>query len=163
MPKALANRLLHIEVEGSFTSWLNWAMKSGVNQKVIGFLSFRTDKLFGFDAKSDDLAFATPRSWEMVSNILNTVADDVNTVYPMVAGLVGTDTAIEFRTWCKVWNSLPSIEDVFDGKMPIVPNNCGILFVLVTTQSTNAVAHLWLFRRTYGSHPAVAKKQEVIT
>ena len=51
MPKALANRLLHIEIEGSFDSWLNWAEKSGINQKVIGFLSFRTDKLFGFDAK----------------------------------------------------------------------------------------------------------------
>ena len=43
MPKALANRLLHIEVEGSFDSWKNWAERSGINKKVLGFLSFRTD------------------------------------------------------------------------------------------------------------------------
>ena len=73
MPKALANRLLHIEIEGSFNAWLDWAVINGVNEKVVGILSFRTDRLFGFDAKSDDLAFATPRSWEMVSNILNSI------------------------------------------------------------------------------------------
>jgi hypothetical protein len=78
-------------------------MKSGVNQKVIGFLSFRTDKLFGFDAKSDDLAFATPRSWEMVSNILNTVSDDVNAVYPMIAGLVGQGIAPLDAAACAAW------------------------------------------------------------
>ena len=29
MPKALANRLLHIEVEGSFDSWFHWAVNAG--------------------------------------------------------------------------------------------------------------------------------------
>jgi MoxR-like ATPase len=38
MPKALANRLMHIEVEGSFDAWKKWAIKSGINDKVIGFL-----------------------------------------------------------------------------------------------------------------------------
>ena len=39
MPKALANRLLHIEVEGSFKSWKKWTIGSGINDKVMGFLS----------------------------------------------------------------------------------------------------------------------------
>ena len=71
MPKALANRLMHIEVEGSFDAWKQWAVKSGINDKVIGFLSFKSNYLMGFEGNTDDLAFATPRSWEMVSNILN--------------------------------------------------------------------------------------------
>ncbi|MDD7635850.1 MAG: MoxR family ATPase, partial [Clostridiales bacterium] len=66
MPKALANRLMHIEIAGSFNSWKEWAIRSGINEKVLGFLSFRQSYLMGFDSSSDDLAFATPRSWEMV-------------------------------------------------------------------------------------------------
>ena len=100
MPKALANRLLHIEIEGSFDSWLNWAEQSGINQKVIGFLSFRTDKLFGFDAKNDDLAFATPRSWEMVSNILNNVSS--NAWYADAEGTINSSKeklALTTREW----------------------------------------------------------------
>lgn len=77
MSKALANRLMHIEIEGSFNSWKQWAISSGVNDKVIGFLSFRQSYLMGFDSGSDDLAFPTPRAWEMVSNILNGIDDDM--------------------------------------------------------------------------------------
>ena len=97
--------------------------------------------LMGFDGGKDDLAFQTPRSWEMVSNLLNSVDDNVEIMYPMVAGLVGTGTAIEFRTWCKVWNSLPSIEDVFDGKMPIVPNSTDALYALVSAMAVYAQSH----------------------
>lgn len=74
MPKALANRLMHIEVEGSFKSWKEWAISSGINDKIIGFLSFRQNYLMGFDSGSDDLAFPTPRAWEMVSNLLNGIS-----------------------------------------------------------------------------------------
>lgn len=141
MPKALANRLLHIEIEGNFKSWKGWAIKNGVNSKVIGFLSFRQNHLFGFDSSSDDLAFATPRSWEMVSNILNHIEDDVEKMFPLISGLVGTGTAIEFRTWAKIYNSLPSIDDIFDGENPAVPNETATLYALVSSMVCYAREH----------------------
>ena len=138
MPKALANRLLHIEVEGSFDSWRNWAEASGVNSKVLGFLSFRTDRLFGFDPKSDDLAFATPRSWEMVSNILNNVSEDVNLMYPMIAGLLGSGLAVEFTSWCKRHSDLPETEKIFDGKITFVPTTADALYAVVMSMAEYA-------------------------
>ena len=42
-----------------------------------------------FSTENDDLAFATPRAWEMVSNILNYVSDDVGAVYPLISGCIG--------------------------------------------------------------------------
>ena len=137
MPKALANRLLHIEIEGSFDSWLNWAMKAGINEKVIGYLSYRTDRLFGFDAKTDDLAFATPRSWEMVSNLLNNVSDNVAKIYPLIAGLVGNGTAYEFRSWCKMTN-LPKVEDIFIGKEKKLPETSDALYAVVASMVSYA-------------------------
>lgn len=141
MPKALANRLLHIEIEGSFDSWLNWAEKSGINRKVIGFLSFRTDKLFGFDAKNDDLAFATPRSWEMVSNILNNVSSNVNEVYPMIAGLIGSGLAMEFRSWCGMNGDLPDIEGIFEGTEREIPKTSDSMYAVVNSMCSYAKDH----------------------
>lgn len=151
MPKALANRLLHIEVEGSFKSWKEWAIRSGVNDKVIGFLSFRRQHLMNFDSGNDDLAFATPRAWEMVSNILNHVNPDVDKMYFLIAGVIGTGLAIEFRTWAKVYNDLPNIEDIFDGKQPKVPTGTDAMYALCAAMTAYARDHKDDIRRIANS------------
>ena len=92
MPRALANRFLHINVEGNFMSWKRWAVSAGINSMVTGFLSFRQDYLNKF-CGSDDLAFATPRSWEMVSNVLNYVCCDVEKVY----NIFSSDISFKFN------------------------------------------------------------------
>ena len=141
MPKALANRLLHIEVEGKFSSWKEWAIKRGINEKVVGFLSFRQNYLINSDQRADDLAFATPRTWEMVSNLLNYVSDDVDKMYSLIAGLVGVGIAVEFRTWCKVYSTLPDIKDIFDGKMPPMPKSTDAMYALVSSMTSYAREH----------------------
>ena len=141
MPKALANRLLHIEVEESFSAWKKWAIGAGIHEKVVGFLSFRQQYLMGFDAASDDLAFPTPRAWEMVSRLLSAVSGDVEEMYPLIAGIVGTGTAVEFRTWSKVYRELPSMEDIFDGKMPKIPRNTDAMYALTSAMTAYARAH----------------------
>ena len=141
MPKALANRLMHIEIEGSFNSWKKWAISSGINDKVIGFLSFRQNHLMDFNSSSDDLAFPTPRSWEMVSNILNGIDDDIDNMYSLVAGIIGTGVAVEFRTWAKVYKDLPAVEDIFDGKMPALPTNTDAMYALTASMMAYARSH----------------------
>lgn len=141
MPKALANRLLHLEIEISFDSWRQWAVKSGINGKVLGYLSFRQDALMAFDATSEELAFATPRSWEMVSNILNSVNNDEDEVFSLIAGLVGIGAASEFRTWCKVYQNLPDVSDIFEGKNCTVPRSPDELYALVSAMTVYASQH----------------------
>lgn len=141
MPKALANRLLHIDIQGSFSSWKRWAIRNGINEKVLGFLSFKQEYLMDFKPESEDLAFPTPRSWEMVSNILNNINDNVEDMYSLIAGLVGTGVAIEFRTWVKVFKDLPTIEDIFNGKMPKVPKNTDALYALTSSMISYAKQH----------------------
>ena len=138
MPKALANRLLHLEIEISFESWKQWAVRSGINGKVLGFLSFRQDALMAFDATSEELAFATPRSWEMVSNILNSVNDNEDDVFSLISGLVGIGAASEFRTWCKVYRNLPDVSDIFEGKKCDVPKSPDELYALVSAMTVYA-------------------------
>lgn len=141
MPKALANRLLHIEVEGSFQSWKQWAIRSGIDEKVLGFLSFRQDRLMGFDAGSNDLAFATPRTWEMVSNLLRNVSGDAEKIYSLIAGLVGNGIAAEFCTWAKVYHQLPEISAIFDGKLPPLPRSTDAMYALISAMTVYAREH----------------------
>lgn len=141
MPRALANRLLHIEVESNFDAWKKWAIEKGINNKVVGFLSFRHDFLNNSNNSSDDLAFTTPRSWEMVSNILNNVSDNIKVVEKLIAGIVGTGVMVEFRTWCKVYSELPKIEDIFAGKDVVVPTATSVLYALVSSMVRYAKEH----------------------
>ena len=141
MPKALANRLLHIEIESDFDAWKAWAIRSGIHEKVIGFLSFKQNYLMDFDATAEDLAFATPRSWEMVSNLLNYVSDDVEKMFGMISGLIGTGVAVEFCTWTTVYAELPDIEDIFAGKMPVLPTNTDAMYALTSSMTAYARAH----------------------
>ena len=137
MPKALANRFCHIEIKSDFESWKTWAIKKSINEKVIGYLTFRQSALDKFEA-DDSLAFPTPRSWEMASNILNAVSGDVDSVYPMIAGCVGLRTAIDFCAWTKIYEDLPSITDIFSGKETVVPTQTDRLYAVVSSMTAYA-------------------------
>jgi len=116
MPKALANRLCHFEIKGDSKAWHDWAVKNGVHKYVVSYLEYNPGALMRFDSSGTSLAFATPRSWEMVSNILNTVSDNVEEVYPMIVGCIGYATASNFSTWVELFKTMPDIECVFAGE-----------------------------------------------
>lgn len=138
MPKALANRLLHLDIVTNFDSWKKWALEKGINEKVVGFISFKRNKLMSFDATDDDLAFATPRSWELVSNLLNNVDEDEDNLIELVGGIVGMGTAMELKTWLRVYKDLPDIESIFKGKCNVVPKGTDSLYAL----SSSMVAYV---------------------
>ena len=141
MPKALANRLCHFEIKESFESWKAWAVAKGINAMVLGYLSFKQDALFNFDTNNDDYAFATPRSWEMVSKVLNSFDSNVEKAYGLIAGIVGVGMAIEFKTWTKVYAELPNVQDIFLGKGVKVPTSPDALYALTSSMTAYAREH----------------------
>lgn len=130
MPKALANRMLHFNIESKFKSWKAWAIRNDIHPMVIGFLGFKSDALNKFDPDKEDLAFATPRSWEMVSNLLNNISDNINDIYPLLRGLVGTGVAAEFRTFANLYNRIPDIKEIFEGGVYDIPNDPSVIYAL---------------------------------
>ncbi len=141
MPKALANRLCHIEIIGDSKSWHEWAITAGVNRIVLGFLDYNPSMLMQFDAATDGLAFPTPRSWEMVSNILNHVSENILDVYPLITGCIGDAAAYELRSWSEVYSKIPEVETVFEGKTAGIPTRPEILYALSSNIATYAVEH----------------------
>lgn len=141
MSKALSNRMMHFEVANNFNGWKEWAIGTGINPKIIGFLTFRQSHLMRFDPASEDVAFATPRSWEKVSDQLNIVSDDLDLMYPVIGGLVGVGEAVEFTTWAHVYNDLPDVEDIFNGKNPKMPRGSDAMYALTSAMTAYARSH----------------------
>ena len=115
MPTPLANRFVHIEMRPDFDSWHTWAVNNGEHQDVIGYLSFAKQDLYDFDAKSSSRAFATPRSWHFVSEIIEDEDIDEETATDLIAGTVGEGLAIKFMTHRKYASQLPNPSDILAG------------------------------------------------
>jgi hypothetical protein len=115
MPKALAGRFVHFEIIVDIDDWKKWAIPHGVDSTIISWLNFKNTALFSFDPSNDDVAFPSPRSWEMVDKFIKLFNGDMETAYPLIAGAIGKGAATEFRGYIKVFDKLPSIQEIYDG------------------------------------------------
>jgi hypothetical protein len=117
MPMPLANRFIHLEMRPDFASWQNWAIENQVHEDVVGYLSFAKQDLYDFDAKSSSRAFATPRTWTFVSQLLQEEDMDSDTLYNLVAGTVGEGLATKFVAHRKIASKMPNPSDILSGKV----------------------------------------------
>lgn len=117
MPTPLANRFIHQEMKVDFASWQEWAVMNKIHKDVVGYLSFAKQDLYDFDAKSASRAFATPRSWSFVSQLLSDEAVDDDTLTNLIAGTVGEGLAVKFMAHRKVASKMPNPKDILDGKV----------------------------------------------
>ncbi len=116
MPAPLSNRFVHLEMRVDFESWQKWAVNNGIHKDVVGYVSFAKQDLFDFDPKSSSRAFATPRSWTFVSELLG---DELppNVETDLVSGTVGDGTAIKFMAHRKIAGKMPNPTDILLGKV----------------------------------------------
>ena len=117
MPAPLANRFIHLEAKVDFDDFQEWAVMNDVHPEVLGYVGFAKLDLYDFDPKSPSKAFATPRSWVFVSDLLKDEDCDVDTLHNLVAGAVGDGLAIKFMAHRKIAGRLPKAEDILKGKV----------------------------------------------
>jgi len=117
MPTPLANRFVHQEMRVDFPSWQEWAVQNQIHKDVVGYLSFAKQDLYDFDAKSASRAFATPRSWTFVSQLLEDEDGDDDTIMNLIAGTVGEGLAVKFMAHRKIAGRMPNPADILSGKV----------------------------------------------
>lgn len=140
MPAALANRMLHFNIDISFDSWKIWAINNGIDECVLGYLSFDNSRLCE-EPDNSSLAYPTPRSWEFVSTILKTTKKSVSEAYDCIAAAVGIDTALALEAWCNVYKTLPKTKDIFDGVCTVKPKTHDALYALISSITTYVSKH----------------------
>jgi hypothetical protein len=117
MPSPLANRFIHLEAKVDFDDYQEWATANKIHPDVVGYVSFAKQDLYDFDPKSPSKAFATPRSWTFVSDLLNDDDVDNETLHNLIAGAIGDGLGVKFMAHRKISSKLPKPEDILDGKV----------------------------------------------
>ena len=121
MPKPLANRFVHLNLDVNFDDWMMWAAEARVHADVVGYLSFAKGDLYNFDPRSPDHAFASPRTWVFVSEMLeDTAGDDPmsdSQMTDLIAGTVGEGMAVKFMNHRSFASELPNPSDILSGKV----------------------------------------------
>ena len=117
MPAPLANRFVHLEMKVDWEDWFQWAVDNRIHKDVVGFLTFSKKDLYDFDPKAASRAFATPRSWAFVSELLFDDDENENTLTDLTSGAVGEGLAIKFMAHRKVASKLPNPTDILKGKV----------------------------------------------
>jgi hypothetical protein len=117
MPAPLANRFIHLEMKIDFDDFQEWAVQNAVHPEVVGYVGFAKQDLYDFDPKSPSKAFATPRSWVFVSDLLKDDDCDIDTLHNLIAGAVGDGLAVKFMAHRKIAGRLPKAEDILSGKV----------------------------------------------
>ncbi|HAP71952.1 MAG TPA: hypothetical protein DCQ41_05745 [Cryomorphaceae bacterium] len=135
MPKPLENRFGHFELKCEFLPWLDWAVKVGtkrpapIHPDVVGYLTVHKADLYKIDPTSSSRGFATPRTWEFVSDNLDGIEDtdfSDNDIIDMVSAYVGEGLALKFNTHMKMSAKMPNPTDIISGKVTEVSSDTDI-------------------------------------
>ena len=151
MSTALKNRFTHLNYEVNNDDWCQWALNTNIAVEVLGFIRFRPMLLNEFEQRSeskeektrlqklrDAQAFATPRSWEFLSRVVNRKpSQDVE--YELYSGIVGEGCAAEFMGYLKYYRDLPNLDALLmNPKSAKVPTEPATLYALSTGLATKA-------------------------
>lgn len=131
LPSPLANRFVHIEMEVNAKDWRDWALSRGIDARVIAYIGFKNNALFGFDPLKSTRSFATPRSWEAVHTILNSSLSKPLWL-ETIGGAVGEDAAVDFLGFIQVMDKLPDIDKILRGEENEVSDDLSTLYALAS-------------------------------
>lgn len=144
MPTPLANRFVHVEMVSNFDDWQQVALKHKYNKDVVGFLTAFKHQLFQFDPLSASRGFATPRSWEFVSKMLEGDPDLQEFVLTgLVSGAVGDGVGVQFMEYRRNAADLPDPRSILDGTVKELKRTDVSLCYALTTAMCYELRDSW--------------------
>ena len=114
----LADRFEIHYIDVDFNSWkYDFAIPFGIHNYIVDYLSFQPAALHNQSESKDEMVFATPRSWERVSDILK-IDDNLNNpvVCHKIIGNVGESEGNQFIRYVKNHSGLISVDEFLAGK-----------------------------------------------
>jgi len=127
---ALQSRVGHLFLDVDKGEWVNWAIGAGIDARIIGLIEFKPSLLHNFDPDHTDNTFSCPRTLEMLSRVVTgsqvSIDDDA-----LIEGIIGKGAAIEFISFCDIYQNLPPIADIIkDPKGSPVPSEDSLRYAL---------------------------------
>lgn len=117
---ALRSRLITLPLEPDVDSWLNWANENNIDWRIQAYIRFsQLNGLYDFNPDEVDNAYACPRSWAMLSKLLQHIPQDKQNQYEeLIKGTIGNQV-YQFNEFCNYYSKLPKFEDILKGTAPV--------------------------------------------
>lgn len=121
MPSALKNRFMQFELAIDVDSWLNWAKSEDISNEIIEFIEKFPNELSTTKFDSDSQVIVTPRSWEMLSNLLKNLNSKIEEKITISKAIIGNNLTTLFLSQ----NSIEVVEKekIYDGTFTDIPEN----------------------------------------
>lgn len=179
MSTAMQSRLIHINMGYDVNDWIDWALKSGIDGRVISYLQYRPLHIHKFDPNHQEDTFACQRTWEFTSKLIKQWPDSIPaSKAPLLAGTISHAVSAEFMAFCRLSDDLVKFADVVkDPENAHVPigdagsmySTVGMLADNITVENFDTVSAYFariptefqvaLVRRIYVTRPKIAKNQ----
>lgn len=134
MSTALQSRLVHLEMRLDHKEWIEWAIKNGVDSRILAYLSFRPNHLHKFEAEHTDRTFACPRTWWFTHLLIHNrpQLDDIDR--SLLSGTVSGGVAAEFFSFLDVYSQLPDLNTIVnDPDNAPIPQEASVKYALTTS------------------------------
>jgi hypothetical protein len=120
MPMALANRMKHYYAKTDVDAWLEWAIDAHIHPLITAFIRRQPQNLNTFaevvELSSAEKAFATPRTWEMMSKAMNKMDPSGGVsgdwLYKTAVGCIGSGIGITFSAFANNTTKLVPPEEI---------------------------------------------------
>lgn len=139
MPAPLANRFAHFEFEPNLDDWVTWAYAQGVDERLIGFLRFRPERLFDFDSAQNPVAFPSPRSWFFAHQALRKFEHFPEVLLGSLQACVGPAAGLELHAFLKNLADLPDIEAILRGEPVVSPASIDLQYAVASALVSRAL------------------------
>ena len=139
MPSPLANRFSHFEVEANLEDWAAWAYENGIDDRLIGFLRFKPERLFDFDPSQHPIAFPSPRSWEFASRALRKFEDLPELLLAALQSCVGPAAGIELHAYIRNLERMPDLDAILAGEDVPLPDELDIQYAVASSLAGRAI------------------------
>ena len=134
----LANRFVHFTVQPDFETWAKWGDKI-IRPEVLDFIRLRPALLLQMPTDSEK-AFPSPRTWEFLSNLLNsygyiTDGDVDNNLRTIIIGAIGDGPGREFigfLTDYKIKDLAKKIEEFIKTGKFVMPKAESLRYAAIT-------------------------------
>ncbi len=139
MPAPLANRFSHFEVELNLDDWVAWAYQHQIDERIIGFLRFRPELLFKFDAAHNPVAFPSPRSWEFAHRALQKFDSSPPLLLNTLQACVGSAAGIELKAFVDHLHQMPDLDAILRGENVKTPKEVDLQYAVASALVGRAI------------------------
>ena len=139
LPRFLTNRTCNLQVELPLSEWLGWASMNGIHHLIISYFKSGGNSEFFSAFDASHVSNPTARTWEKVSDKLNTGHLKGSLLRSVISGYVGPAAGSSFITYLNIADQLIPAADVFaDPKNAPIPDRPAAQWAMMSSLA-NAV------------------------